>query len=226
MCGRYTLFKLDQFLKDFPNLDLPFDFQPHYNVAPTQVIPGIINRDPPRLEFLHWGLVPSWAKDPSVGNKMINARAETLATKPAFKSALQRRRCLIPADGFYEWRKEGRGLKTPMYVHLRSGKPFGFAGLWERWHSPDGSVLASATIITTGPNELMKGIHDRMPAIIHVQDYARWLAAEEQDAASFSDLLRPYPAEEMEAFPVSSRVNKPTYDSPDCINKAETGLLF
>jgi putative SOS response-associated peptidase YedK len=226
MCGRYTLFKLDQFLRDFPNLEFPFDFQPRYNVAPTQLILAISNTQPQRLEFFHWGLVPSWAKDPSIGNRMINARAETLAGKSAFKTALRRRRCLIPADGFYEWRKEGGGHKTPMYIHLRSGQPFAFAGLWEQWHSPDGSVLPSATIITTAPNALMEAIHDRMPAIVHAKDYARWLAVEETSPDAVADVLAPFPAEEMEAYPVSPRVNRPAHDAPDCIEKSDTGLLF
>ena len=226
MCARYTLSKIAKLLKDLPGLQLPIDFRPRYNIAPTQLILGISNTQPPRVEFFRWGLVPSWAKDLSIGNRMINARAETLAEKPAFKAALRRRRCLIPADGFYEWRKEGDGHKTPMYIHLRTGEPFAFAGLYDQWHSPDGSVIPSATIVTTSPNALVEGIHDRMPAIIRKEDYARWLSAEENDPASFSEILRPYPAEEMEVHPVSPRVNRPVYDAPDCIEKTETGLLF
>jgi putative SOS response-associated peptidase YedK len=226
MCGRYTLFRLDQLLKNFPNLRLPPDMLPHYNIAPTQLVPAISNTHPDRLDFFRWGLVPSWAKDISIGNRLINARAETLADKPAFRTALRRRRCLVPADGFYEWRKEGGKIKTPLFIHLRSGEPFALAGLWDTWHSADGSEMPSLTIITTAPNELMKTIHDRMPAIVRREDYARWLAPEEADPEELAGVLKPYPAEEMEAYPVSPRVNKPAHDAPDCIERAEPQTLF
>lgn len=226
MCGRYTLFKLDQFLADFPNLTIPGEFLKYFNIAPTTNVPAILNTEPVRLASMHLGLVPFWAKDPSVGNKMINARAETLAEKPAFKTALARRRCLVPADGFYEWKKESARHKTPMYIHLRSDKPFAFAGLWEQWHSPDGSMLPSLTIITTRPNALMADIHDRMPAIVRPADYPRWLESKEMKAVDLQDIFEPYPADLMEAYPVSSRVNRPGYDSPDCIQRAFKESLF
>ncbi|HWE02392.1 MAG TPA: SOS response-associated peptidase [Tepidisphaeraceae bacterium] len=226
MCGRYTLFRLDQLLKNFPNLRIPPEMLSHFNIAPTQSVLAIANNHPDQLEIFHWGLVPSWAKDPSAGNRMINARAETLAEKPAFKTALRRRRCLVPADGFYEWRKEGGGIKTPMYIHLKSGEMMAFAGLWDVWHSPDGSMLPSLTIVTTAANPLMASIHDRMPAIVRKDDRARWLTAGEVEPKDMADILRPFPADEMEAYPVSTQVNKPANDSPDCIEKAETGLLF
>src|SRR2546423_13816686 len=144
MCGRYTLIRLADFTDMFPWIRAP-ELLPEaqYNIAPSQPIAVIANNGDNQIEFFRWGLVPSWAKDQSIGNRMINARAETLAEKPMFRTALKRRRCLVPADGFYEWRKEGAKQKTPMYIHLRSGKPFAFAGLWDEWHSPDGSVLPS-----------------------------------------------------------------------------------
>ncbi len=226
MCGRYTLFRLDQLLKNFPNLKFPADLHPHFNIAPTQAVLAIANNHPDRLEFFHWGLIPSWAKDPAIGNRMINARAETLAEKPAFKTALKRRRCLIPADGFYEWRKDGGGGKTPMFIHLKSGEPFAFAGLWDVWHSPDGSEVPSVTIITTALNAVTKPIHDRMPAIVRAADYSRWLAPDEVEPDSLTDVFKPYPAKEMEAWPVSTRVNKPANDSRACVEKVEGTTLF
>jgi putative SOS response-associated peptidase YedK len=226
MCGRYTLFRLDQLLKNFPNLRLPTDLAAHFNIAPTQGVIAIPNKRPQHLELFHWGLVPSWAKDHTVGNKMINARAETLSEKQTFRTALRRRRCLIPADGFYEWRKEGRGQKTPMLIRMKTGNLFAFAGLWDIWHSADGSELPSLTIITTSPNAIVKPIHDRMPAIVQPKDYERWLNPAEVEPAELTGILGPYPSDQMEAYPVSARVNKPDHDSPDCVEKAETGLLF
>src|SRR3954471_24884586 len=183
MCGRYTLINLAALTQAFPWIDEPpADDPSRYNIAPTQPIVAVANNRADRFEHFHWGLIPSWAIDPGIGNRMINARAETLAEKPAFRTALRRRRCLIPADGFYEWRKESDKTKTPMYIRLKSGEPFAFAGLWDVWHSPDGSVVPSCTIVTTVPNELMASIHDRMPAILPESDYARWICPDEQDA--------------------------------------------
>jgi putative SOS response-associated peptidase YedK len=221
MCGRYTLIKLEQVLANFPAVLLPPGLVPRYNIAPTQPVLVLPNDHPKLFERVHWGLVPSWAKDPSIGSRMINARAETLDEKPVFRTALRRRRCLVPADGFYEWRKEPKGGKTPMYIRMKTGEPFAFAGLWDEWHSPDGSVLRSCTVITTSPNDLMKPIHDRMPAILPREDYPRWLAKEEQPPEKMAELLGPYPAEEMEAYPVSRLVNRPANDVADCIKRAE-----
>src|SRR5438128_1258637 len=162
MCGRYTLIRLADFIDVFPWIHLPDQaMTPRYNIAPSQPILAVPNDGRNRMEEFQWGLVPAWAKDPSIGNKMINARAESLATKPAFRTAFRRRRCIIPADGFYEWRKEADGkTKTPMYVRMKSRKPFAFAGLWDVWRPPDGSELPTCTIITGEPNELLKSIHD------------------------------------------------------------------
>lgn len=226
MCGRYVLFRLDQWLKNFPQLELPPNLAPNWNIAPTQATVALSNQHLGQLKWFHWGLIPSWAKDAKIGNRMINARAETLGEKPAFRAALRRRRCLVPADGFYEWRKEGGGRKTPMFIHLSSGDPMALAGLWDTWRAPDGGEILSLSIITTAPNELMKPIHDRMPAIVRRADYQRWLNPAEVAPEAVADVLAPFPAAEMAAHPVSPRMNKPEYDRADCIAPAETGMLF
>ena len=218
MCGRYTLIRLADFTDMFPWIRPPEDEPPaRYNIAPTQAVAVVPNTDEPRVEFFHWGFVPYWAKDPSIGNRMINARAETLAAKPVFRNALKRRRCLIPASGFYEWRKNADGTKTPMYLRMKGGRPFAFGGLWERWNSPDGSELRSCAIITGKPNALVRDIHDRMPLIIPGELYKRWIDPGEVPAEQLEDLLKPYPADEMEALPVSRLVNNPKVDEPRCI---------
>jgi putative SOS response-associated peptidase YedK len=165
---------------------------------------------------MHWGLIPSWAADPSIGNRMINARAETLTESPSFKPLVDRRRCIIPADGFYEWRKEGK-RKVPMWVYLNSLKPFGLAGLWDVWRKPDGKRVESFTIITTDPNELVRPIHNRMPVILRPEDEDQWLDASRTPFVKAKSLLKPYPEELMDAHDVSSIVNSAKYDGPDCI---------
>jgi putative SOS response-associated peptidase YedK len=219
MCGRYTLIRLADFTDMFPWIRGPETQPPaRYNVAPTQDIPVVANEPNPHIDFFHWGLVPPWAKDISIGNRMINARVETLNTKPVFRTALKRRRCIVPASGFYEWKKSPDGkTKTPMYIRMKGSRPFAFAGLWETWHSPDGSKLRSCTLITGSPNELLSTIHDRMPMILKPEDYQRWLDPHERDPADLMPLLTPYPAEKMEAFPVSRAVNNASNDVPGCI---------
>jgi putative SOS response-associated peptidase YedK len=228
MCGRYTLFKINQILQAFPWIhEPPAEDVPRYNIAPTQPILVVANNRPDRFEHFHWGLIPSWAKDPAVGNRMINARAETLAEKPAFRTALRRRRCLVPADGFYEWKKDPDGkTKTPMHIRMKGGDVFAFAGLWDAWHADDGSVIPSCTLITTEPNKLLADIHDRMPVIIQREDYQRWLDPRERDASELAEMLKPYPASEMEARPVSRTVNSPKNDSPDCMESMSKETLF
>jgi putative SOS response-associated peptidase YedK len=229
MCGRYTLFRINQVLQAFPWIvePVPADDVARYNIAPTQPVLGVANNHPDRFEHFHWGLIPSWAKDPAIGNRMINARAETLAEKPAFRTALSRRRCLVPAEGFYEWKKDPGGkTKTPMHIRMKTGDIFAFAGIWETWHSPDGGVIPSCTLITTASNELMVGIHDRMPVILKPADYPRWLDPNERDPADLTDLLKPYPAAEMEARPVSRTVNNPKNDSPACVESMTDETLF
>lgn len=219
MCGRFTL-TVDpgQLHETFQWLDIQGDFIPRYNIAPSQPVAVVPNDGKHKLDFYIWGLIPSWAKDINIGSRMINARAETLTEKPAFRGPFRYKRCLILADGFYEWRQDpGSAIKIPMYIHLKSGKPFAFAGLWDLWQSPDGSEIKSCTIITTAPNSLIAQIHNRMPAILQPDAYGTWLDPEMKDTNQLVKCLSPYPAEEMVAFPVSRAVNDPRNDSRECI---------
>jgi putative SOS response-associated peptidase YedK len=215
MCGRFLLNSpLAQLQGQFGFGERP-NLAPRYNVAPTQTVPIVrprANGQERELAMVRWGLVPFWAKDLSIGSRMINARAEGIAEKPAFRAAFKQRRCLVPADGFYEWRKVAGG-KQPMLIRLRSGESFGFAGLWETWRGPEGPV-ETCTIVTTGPNAVTAPIHDRMPVILDPAEYGRWLDPSQPDAQA---LLRPCPDDWLEAFPVSTRVNSPRHDSADLI---------
>jgi putative SOS response-associated peptidase YedK len=219
MCGRFTLAVDPNKLQEaFPWADPPQQYAPRYNIAPTQPVMVIPNNARDKIEYFVWGLVPSWAKDPAIGSRLINARAETLAEKPAFRNAFRRRRCLILADGFYEWRAEpGSKAKTPMYIRKADGLPFAFAGLWENWTSPDSSNLLTTTIITTEPNELLSNIHNRMPVILPEEAYDTWLAEGELPLTELQPLLIPYPDNLLTAFPVSRLVNSPQNDLPDCV---------
>jgi putative SOS response-associated peptidase YedK len=227
MCGRFALISGPTDLQEtFPGFIFPVQFAPRYNIAPTQPILTLPNDGTNKADFFVWGLIPSWAKDPSIGARMINARAETLAEKPSFRGALKYHRCLIFADGFYEWQTQpsvqpGSKSKVPHFIRLKSAKPFAFAGLWEHWQSPDGSEVKSATIITTSPNELMAPIHNRMPVILQSDSYAQWLDSSPRQPQDLQGLLVPYPATEMEAYPVSLLVNSPGNDRPECIIAAE-----
>lgn len=220
MCGRFTLTTSPEELQAaFDWLKMPPNpGEPRYNIAPTQPVAVVPNDGFNRLDYFTWGLIPSWAKDPDIGNKMINARAETLAEKPSFRSAFRRRRCLILADGFYEWQAiPGEKRKQPMYITLEDRRPFAFGGLWEIWNSPDGSQIYSCTIITTEPNPLMATIHNRMPLILPSESYTQWLNPNEQRPDALQALLQPYPANEMVAYPVSSLVNSPANDTPELV---------
>lgn len=225
MCGRFTLRTPARDVARAFGLDLLDDWPPRYNVAPTQSVAAV--RQPAgeqrQLVFLHWGLVPSWADDPTIGNRMINARAETLATKPAFRKAFRQRRCLIPSDGFYEWQQQGR-QKQPYYFTLADGGLFALAGLWERWEK-NALVIESCTIITTAANSLVAPLHDRMPVILPPDDYGLWLDANVEDVERLQSLLRPLSAEAMRARPVSTLVNSPRNDSPACL-EAKTQQTF
>lgn len=219
MCGRYseTAYKKELMLR-FKCQITEGDFSARYNIAPMSQAPVVVIHDSRNLKSMQWGLVPHWAKESSIGNKMINARAETLAQKPSFKKSFERRRCLIPADGFYEWQKvDGSKTKVPMRIVLKSREPFAFAGLWDTWQKPDGRELQSFTIITTGPNELMRPIHNRMPVILHEKAEDTWLDSDFKDTSKLSELLVPYPMEEMETYEVSPLVNSPRNDMPECI---------
>jgi len=191
--------------------------KPRYNIAPSQEAPVIVNVDGVRsCKLFQWGLIPSWAKDPSIGNKMINARAETLAEKPSFRSLLKNRRCLVLADGFYEWRKEGKG-KVPMRFKLKSNEPFVFAGLWDSWKQPDGNALNTYTIVTTEPNDLLAKIHNRMPVMLNHDDAVNWLTFSGVEISPALQLLTPFPSQLMEGYEVSKLVNSPANDTPECI---------
>ena len=218
MCGRFALKAPPRTIQEHFHLPETIELSPRYNIAPSQAIAvvrylqGKITR---QLDLLRWGLIPHWANDIKIGYKMINARSETLAQKPSFRAAFKKRRCLIVADGFYEWKHAGR-IKEPFYVQLENGAVFGFAGLWESWKSPDGNIVESCTVITTSANELTRKIHDRMPVILLPADYETWL----QDSTPeqrLQQLLAPYPAEVMEMYRVSSEVNSPKNDTPACI---------
>lgn len=228
MCGRFSLAaNKNQLAEAFAQFEPPAELTPRYNIAPSQPVAVVANTGENKVDFFVWGLIPSWAKDIKIGNRMINARSETLAEKPSFKAAYKRRRCLILADGFYEWRKNPDKTKTPMYIQLESQEPFAFAGLWESWHSPDGGNILSCTIITTQPNDFMAHIHNRMPVILPRRAYQQWLDPAEQAPDRLQHWLAPYPAEAMAAYPVSTLVNNPGNDVPDCINPIEQqkGLL-
>ena len=219
MCGRFTLGATAATLAaQFDLANVP-TWTPRYNIAPTQEVLVVLQPSPQanREARLHrWGLIPPWAKDPSIGNRMINARAETVATKPAFRRAFKERRCLLLADGLYEWQRQER-RKQPFYIRLRGGRPFAFAGLWEHWEGSEGMAIQSCTILTTTSNEVVGRIHDRMPVILNPTDYDRWLDPSIQEPEVLKPLLRPYPADEMMAYPVSTRVNNPANDSPECV---------
>jgi putative SOS response-associated peptidase YedK len=219
MCGRFSQAQIAELDREvFKLLSIPA-LPPRYNVAPTQDA-AVVRGTPARgreLVPLRWGLIPSWAKDPAMGNRMINARAESVADKPAFQDAFRERRCLVPSEGFYEWRKTQRG-KQPYYVRVLAGRVFAFAGLWERWWDrATGDERETFTIITTAPNELLRPIHDRMPVILKPRDYDRWLDPESRDPSELQDLLKPYAPEEMSYYPVSTYVNKPEHEGPECI---------
>lgn len=217
MCGRFTLTAdLAQLEERFSFHAANPSFKPRYNIAPSQQVLAVISDEERRGGLLRWGLIPSWAKDPSMGDRMINARAETVAEKPSFRRALQKRRCLVLADGFYEWRQEGK-KKTPMYITLKSHEPFGFAGLWETWKSSESATIHSCTILTTTPNTLMESIHKRMPVILTRESEMQWLDHTIETPERLLPLLTPYSDNAMEAYAVSSMVNAPRNDSPACI---------
>jgi putative SOS response-associated peptidase YedK len=223
MCGRFTLTVDPAELQDrFGEYDFPKKFAPRFNIAPTQPVLAIPNDGKNKADFFVWGLIPSWSKDPAIGARLINARGETVAEKPSFRGALKYKRCLILADGFYEWKVQpGTKIKTPYFIHMKDRKPFAFAGLWDEWNSPDGSQIKTCAIITTEPNELMSKLHNRMPVILDPKDYAGWLDASPQTPEKLLPLIRPFPAENMSAYPVSTLVNKPENDRPELVVPAQ-----
>jgi len=218
MCGRYTQHHTaHEMAERFDVAEAAYQIAPRYNIAPTQTVPVIVQKGERQLVGLKWGLVPFWAKDPSIASSLINAKAETLAEKPSFKHALVKRRCLIPADGFYEWQKQGKKPSQPLYIRRKDGGLFAFAGLWEEWRSPDGSLLRTCTIITVEPNDLMAPIHHRMAAILKPEHEALWLDPAAREGRLLLPLLRPYPDDDLEAVPVSRAVNSPAQEGPSLI---------
>jgi len=233
MCGRYRLSRRKQILEEqFAALSDDSDWSPRYNIAPTQFVP-VVRRNSKsgsrEISLIRWGLVPSWAKDSSKAASMINARSETAATKPAFCDALKCRRCLIPADGFYEWQKVGKS-KQAYCCEVNRGEVFSFAGLWETWHEPNGNALETCSILTTTPKSLTAPIHDRMPVILDPKCYDLWLDPGITDTTVVSEFLKPFDASLMHRVPVSSRVNQTTNDDPECSAPVEIvqsqGSLF
>jgi putative SOS response-associated peptidase YedK len=223
MCGRFTVTVSGEDLFDeFGFVESYFDIRPRYNVAPMQLAPVLLRGDDGALGIagFRWGLVPVWAKDAAIGNRMINARAETVAEKPTFRAAFRQRRCLVPADGWYEWRREGT-RKVPMWIHLRSRRPFAFAGLWERWRAgEDTDWLNTFTIVTSDAAPGIRHIHDRMPVVLPRGERDRWLDPA-TDPGALRALLRPYAGDDLEAWPVSTLVNSPRNDLPECVRPTE-----
>ncbi len=219
MCGRFTLaVNPADYDDEYGGAAFPEPFQPRYNIAPSQPVLAIPNDGKNAATFLVWGLIPSWAKDPAIGSRLINARGETLAEKPAFRGAFKYKRCIIPADGFYEWKSQaGTKAKIPHFIRLKTRRPFGLAGLWDEWQGPDGASMRTCTIVTTEPNSLMSAIHNRMPVILGHEAVAEWLDPRPRAAESLKGLLQPFPSELMESYPVSPMVNSPANDRVECI---------
>ena len=220
MCGRYRLSRRKELLADYFKADLSdFDnWEPRYNIAPTQSVPvvrQISQNDRPKLSLVRWGLIPSWASDPSIGARTINARAETVASKPSFREPLRKQRCLVPGDAFYEWKRATSG-KQPYCFEVSDGAMFAFAGLWDRWLAADGRPIETCTILTTTPNDLLADVHDRMPVILPHDTYRAWLDPGIQDESVALGMLRPFQANLMRRFPVSAMVNRVTNDGPEC----------
>ncbi|WP_339798096.1 SOS response-associated peptidase [Paenibacillus sp. FSL R5-0744] len=223
MCGRYTITVTmeELMVRYFANDSTIIHYAPKYNAAPMQQIPAVINTGSSnKLGELRWGLVPSWAKDDKIGNKMINARAESLLEKPSFKRLVSSRRCIIPSDGFYEWKVQGSS-KQPMRIVMRDGGIFSMAGLYDIWMDPEGNKLSTCTIITTTPNELMAEIHNRMPVILKPEDETEWLDRGNQDTTSLIKLLKPYDQQLMRAYPVSMAVGNVRNDAKELIEEAQ-----
>jgi putative SOS response-associated peptidase YedK len=215
MCGRYTLATTPEAIADAFALENVPDFPRRYNIAPSQPVAVIVHSsqtEQRQFRLMRWGLIPSWAKDPGIGNKLINARAETVQEKPSFRTAFKRRRCLIPADGFYEWQNIKGGTKQPYYFHFKASQVFAFAGLWESWQD-----IETCTILTTSANELLQPIHARMPVIIEPKHYETWLSPKIQESTLLLPLLQPPSSDGMEAYPVGTWVNSASHDDPRCV---------
>lgn len=216
MCGRYTI-TLDpaDFAEELGVAEFPSDFEPRYNVAPTQQVAVVRDSESRKVEWMKWGLIPFWAKDSAIGVRLINARSETLSEKPSFKQALVQRRCLILADGFFEWQKSEGKAATPFYLKLKNSRPFAFAGLWDIWRSPEKEDVLSCTLITCAANELVAPIHDRMPVLFDKSTAWQWL--QPAPLEELEKQLQPYPADLMLAYPIGKGINTARLDSPELI---------
>ncbi len=219
MCGRFSLtIPISRIVEEFGVEEVKDGVRNSYNIAPGQDVGAIIENQSRKLGLLRWGLIPSWADDPRIGSRLINARAESLDQKPSFRTPLRRKRCLIPADGFFEWKKEG-DQKTPYYFFLKDRKPFVFAGLWDIWQSPEGEKTATCTIVTISPNSLIERFHERMPVILPEEHIDIWLDRSVREVKKLLPLLKPYPAEKMDCHEVPRLVNSPENDSPEMISR-------
>lgn len=216
MCGRFSIFTPTEILRVRFNVPRAEDLKPNYNAAPTQNLPVILNSEPTTINLCQWGLIPRWAKEQRIGNKLINARAETLLQKPSFRNPFKKHRCLVLADGFYEWKKTSE-KKIPYRISMKTNEPFAFAGIWDEWRTPNGECLRSFAIITTEPNALMKALHNRMPVILRKEDETKWL--QEIDISGAQKMLEPYPFDDLEAYPISALVNSPRNNSGDVIKR-------
>ena len=228
MCGRFTLRTSPVELAEIFQLRREPVWHPRYNIAPTQPVAVVRQHDGSRvLDLLRWGLIPSWSKDPAIGSRMINARGETVATKPSFRAAFKRRRCLIPADGLYEWKMTESKTKQPYFIGMQDDVPFAFAGLWEHWQGSDGSEVETCTIITTEANSTLSELHERMPVILEEEDYDSWLDPKQEDKEELQSLLVPSQTDRLRFFPVRTVVNSPKNEVPECVIPIdEQGTLF
>ena len=224
MCGRYALFsKKERIAKDFGIIKEPqVDFEPHYNISPGMHVPVVLQskEGEKMITNLKWGLIPPWSEDQNIGYKMINARSETITEKRSFSKPFQRQRCIIPANGFYEWRKMGSD-KIPFYIRTNDADLFGFAGIFEKWKSPEGTIIPSFSIITTNANTLLKPLHERMPVILSPQEYDLWLDNRTYDQKMLESMLNQYPMTQMSVYPVGKEVNKADQNNPQLIHPIE-----
>jgi len=218
MCGRFALGIPPYSIIEFFNIEDLIEYEPRFNIAPTQSVPAIVQDKESHkrvLKMFHWGLIPYWAKDMKIGSRLINARSETVTTKPSFREAFKHRRCLIPTTGFYDWEKQSK-RKQPYHIKMKDNEPFAFAGLWESWEGGK-SVIESCTILTTEANKAIQSIHDRMPVILKPEDYDMWIDSDNTDSESLEQLLKPFLSDISEVYPISNYVNKPQHDNPQCI---------
>ena len=228
MCGRYRLTSKERYIRDHFNLDDDPSWAPHWNIAPTQQVAVVIHdsqQSKRNFGLMSWGLIPYWAKEPSIAFKTVNAKCESAADKPAFRDAFKWRRCLVPADGFYEWMNMGSGQKQPYNFGMKNDSLFSMAGLWERWKKPSGDIIQTCTILTTTANSLVAEVHDRMPVILASENYDIWLAPDVTDLIRISDYLKPFDPNLMKKYPVSSRVNRAENDDSECAREVPPMMI-